>query len=81
MMAIADVFEALTAVDRPYKSGKPLSKALAIMASMVREHHLDPELFEVFLRAGIHRRYAERFLGADQIDEVDVDALLDELTP
>ena len=81
MMAIADVFEALTAVDRPYKSGKPLSQALAIMASMVREHHLDPELFEVFLRAGIHRRYAERFLAADQIDEVDVDALLPGLNP
>ena len=53
MMAIADVFEALTAVDRPYKSGKPLSVALEIMARMVRERHLDQDLFELFLRAGV----------------------------
>lgn len=76
MMAIADVFEALTAVDRPYKSGKPLSASLAIMARMVREQHLDADLFELFVRSGIYRRYAERFLSADQIDAVDEEALL-----
>ena len=76
MMAIADVFEALTAVDRPYKSGKPLSASLAIMASMAREGHLDPELFELFVRAGVYRRYGERFLSADQCDAVDEEALL-----
>lgn len=76
MMAIADVFEALTAADRPYKSGKPLSVALAIMAAMVREGHLDPDLFDLFVRGGVYRRYAERFLSADQIDAVDEAALL-----
>src|SRR5262249_52884370 len=70
MMAIADIFEALTAVDRPYKKGKTLSEALAIMARMRREQHVDPELFELFLRAGVHRRYAERFLRPEQIDAV-----------
>ena len=76
MMAIADIFEALTAVDRPYKKGKKLSEALAIMARMRREHHVDPELFELFLRAGIHRRYADRHLRPEQIDEVDIERLL-----
>jgi len=76
MMAIADVFEALTAVDRPYKSGKTLSASLAIMARMVQEQHLDADLFELFVRAGVYRAYAERFLAADQIDAVDEEALL-----
>jgi hypothetical protein len=76
MMAIADVFEALTAADRPYKIGKTLSGALEIMAAMVRGQHLDADLFALFLEAGIHQRYAERFLAPDQIDAVDVEALL-----
>ena len=76
MMAIADVFEALTAADRPYKSGKTLSESLRIMAAMVRDQHLDADLFELFVRAGLPRRYGERFLAADQLDELDVEALL-----
>ena len=72
MMAIADIFEALTAVDRPYKAGKTLSQALRIMAQMVVERHIDPELFELFLRSGVYRDYAERFLRPDQIDTVDL---------
>lgn len=76
MMAIADVFEALTAADRPYKSGKPLSVALGIMARMAREGHLDADLFALFVRAGVHRRYAERFLSPEAVDAVDEEALL-----
>ena len=79
MMAIADVFEALTAVDRPYKSGKPLSAALAILVTMARERHLDRELLELFLEAGVWRTYAERFLGPEQCDAVDLEALLAQL--
>jgi hypothetical protein len=75
-MAIADIFEALTAVDRPYKKGKTLSEAVGIMASMVREQHIDPDLFELFLRAGVYRQYGERFLQAGQVDEVDVESVL-----
>ena len=76
MMAIADIFEALTASDRPYKQGKPLSEAVALLAGYVRQGHLDRELFELFLRAGVHLRFARRFLDASQIDEVDVEETL-----
>jgi HD-GYP domain-containing protein (c-di-GMP phosphodiesterase class II) len=74
MMAIADIFEALTAVDRPYKKGKTLSEAIAIMGHMRREQHVDADLFDLFLTSGVFRRYAERFLLPSQIDEVNVTA-------
>jgi len=76
MMAVADVFEALTAADRPYKAAKTLSEALAIMAAMVREQHLDPALFALFVRSGVYRRYAQEFLSPAQLDNVDEAALL-----
>ena len=75
-MAIADVFEALSAADRPYKRAKPLSECLEIMRRMRDEGHIDPDLFEVFVSEGVYRRYAERFLDPEQIDEIDVEALL-----
>jgi HD-GYP domain-containing protein (c-di-GMP phosphodiesterase class II) len=74
MMAIADIFEALTARDRPYKKGKTLSEAIRIMASMCGEHHIDGDLFELFLTSGVYHRYAEVFLHPSQIDEVDIAA-------
>ncbi|MHC8318449.1 HD domain-containing phosphohydrolase [Pseudomonas sp. LB3P31] len=76
MMAIADIFEALTAADRPYKKAKSLSEALGIMATMCRDAHIDPELFELFIHAGIYRQYAEQFLDPQQIDAVDTASLL-----
>ncbi|MGL5799424.1 MAG: HD domain-containing phosphohydrolase, partial [Plesiomonas sp.] len=72
MMAIADVFEALTAVDRPYKKGKTLTESLGIMAGMVKGQHLDAELFTLFLQSGIWRDYACRYMRPEQIDEVDI---------
>ena len=72
MMAIADIFEALTAVDRPYKQGKKLSEAIKIMSFMKKDQHIDPDLFDLFLRAGVYRQYAERFMKAELIDEVDI---------
>ncbi|MDZ7825074.1 MAG: HD domain-containing phosphohydrolase [Gammaproteobacteria bacterium] len=68
VMAIADVFEALTANDRPYKQGKTLSESMEIMGRMKRGNHLDPQLFDLFVRSGVYRQYAERFLppGADR---------------
>jgi HD-GYP domain-containing protein (c-di-GMP phosphodiesterase class II) len=72
MMAIADIFEALTAVDRPYKKGKTLSEALKIMSFMRRDQHIDPELFELFLTSGIYWTYAEKFLRPEQMDRVDI---------
>lgn len=72
MMAIADIFEALTAGDRPYKKAKPLSEAIRIMGFMQQDHHIDPELFTLFLRSGVYLRYAERYMNPELIDEVDI---------
>ena len=74
ILAIADIFEALTARDRPYKTGRTLSQAIKIMASMSRERHIDAALFELFLTSGVYHRYATRFLEPAQIDEVDAAA-------
>jgi len=76
IMAIADIFEALTASDRPYKKGKKLSEALRIMNFMKNDQHIDPDLFNLFLREQIYIPYAESFLEKSQIDEVDVSQYL-----
>lgn len=76
IMAIADVFEALTAQDRPYKRGKTLSETMAIMGNMKRDNHLDPDLFDLFVRSGVYRAYAKRYLPGELIDEVDEAALI-----
>jgi HD-GYP domain-containing protein (c-di-GMP phosphodiesterase class II) len=76
MMGIADIFEALTAADRPYKPGMNLSQALSIMVKFKNNGHIDPDLFDVFLREGVYRRYADQFLDVNQVDEVDL-AVLD----
>jgi HD-GYP domain-containing protein (c-di-GMP phosphodiesterase class II) len=68
MMAIADIFEALTAKDRPYKPGMKLSQALGIMQKFAENGHIDPELFEVFMQQKVWQRYAETFLDPAQID-------------
>ena len=81
MMAIADVFEALTAADRPYKPGKRLSEALNIMAMMVNESHLNRDLFILFLQSGVWKDYATAFLQAADVDEVDVRTLLGKVAP
>jgi HD-GYP domain-containing protein (c-di-GMP phosphodiesterase class II) len=70
-MGIADIFEALTAKDRPYKKGKTLSESLEILGRMKEGNHIDPDLFDVFVRRKVYRRYAEKFLDKEQIDEVD----------
>ncbi|NPU92615.1 MAG: hypothetical protein HPY82_11970 [Gammaproteobacteria bacterium] len=71
MMAIADIFEALTAGDRPYKAAKTLSESLRIMQRMAKEQHIDPDLFHLFIQSGVYRAYAERFLTQEQMDGVD----------
>lgn len=75
VMALADVFEALTAPDRPYKPARTLSESLGMMAVMSSERHLDVQVFRYFLHSGLWRTYAESFLRAAQIDSVDVTAL------
>ena len=76
MMAIADIFEALTAADRPYKKGKTLSEAVRIMTFMVKDKHIDPELFRLFIESGVYLDYVNRFMRPDQIDAVDVEKIL-----
>jgi HD-GYP domain-containing protein (c-di-GMP phosphodiesterase class II) len=71
VMAVADIFEALTAKDRPYKEGKKLSDALFILGKMKQDQHVDPDLFDIFIRDKVYLRYAHDFLDACQIDEVD----------
>jgi HD-GYP domain-containing protein (c-di-GMP phosphodiesterase class II) len=71
VMGIADIFEALTAKDRPYKKGKTLSESLEILGRMRLNGHIDPDLFDVFVRRKIYLRYAEMFLDKEQIDVVD----------
>jgi len=72
LMGIADIFEALTAKDRPYKEGKTLTESLTILGKFKENGHIDPDLFDVFIREKVYLEYANRFLGKAQIDEVDL---------
>ena len=72
IMGIADIFEALTAGDRPYKKGKTITEALNVLGKFRLNGHIDPDLFDVFVRERVYLRYADRFLDHEQIDEVDV---------
>jgi HD-GYP domain-containing protein (c-di-GMP phosphodiesterase class II) len=71
LMGIADIFEALTAKDRPYKEGKTLTESLEILGKFKENGHIDPDLFDVFVREKVYLEYAQRFLAAEQINEVD----------
>ena len=79
IMAIADIFEALTAADRPYKSPKTLSESFSIMARMAHDRHICPIVFAQFLRSGVWRSFSSQFLLPTQIDDVDVEALIERL--
>ena len=72
MVAIADIFEALTAADRPYKKAMPLSLALTILGRMKEDNHIDPDLFDVFIHDKLYLKYANEYLSRDQIDDIDV---------
>jgi hypothetical protein len=76
IMAIADIYEALTAADRPYKEGKKLSQAMRIMGFMKNDYHIDEELFEIFVTSGVYKKYAEEHVAKTQIDEVDEKSVL-----
>jgi hypothetical protein len=71
IIAIADIFEALTANNRPYKKGKSLRESLEILGRMRLDAHIDPDLFDVFVREQVYLRYAERYLDPEQLDAVD----------
>jgi response regulator RpfG family c-di-GMP phosphodiesterase len=76
MMAIADIYEALTAADRPYKDGKKLSMAMRIMGFMRNDYHIDKDLFEIFVKEGVYKKYADEYVKKGQIDEVNEPALM-----
>lgn len=75
IMGIADIFEALTAKDRPYKKGKTLTESLNILGKFKVGGHIDPDLFDIFVSKEVYRKYAELFLDPEQIDAVDRSAI------
>lgn len=75
IMAVADIFEALTASDRPYKKGKKLSECLNIMGVMRNDSHIDPDIFDIFISQRVYLDYAREFLDPQQVDEIDVDLI------
>ncbi|WP_415714539.1 HD domain-containing phosphohydrolase [Maridesulfovibrio sp.] len=79
IITIADIFEALTASDRPYKKNKTLSESISIMAGMVKSQQIAPDLFKLFLESGIYLEYAQRFMNHDQLDEVNVAAVISKI--
>jgi len=76
IIAFADVFEALTASDRPYKSSKTISESVRILHNMVKKEHLDKNIFEIFLKKGIYKEYAKKYLNKEQIDEINLDEFI-----
>jgi len=72
IMAVADIFEALTAADRPYKEAKSLSESIKILSFMVKDQHIDEDIFKLFLTSGVYKEYAKEYLKEEQIDEVDI---------
>lgn len=76
ILVLADIFEALTASDRPYKKAKPLSVAIDILHKMCLDEHVDIEVFKLFLRSGSYQNYAEKYMPHEQIDEVDINKYL-----
>jgi len=71
IMGVADIFEALSASDRPYKTGKKISECLFILGKMKEDNHIDPDIFNIFVKDEVYLKYAERFLKKDQIDCID----------
>lgn len=75
ILAIADLFEALTAADRPYKKGKTLTETLRIMAFMAKDNDIDKNLLNFLIDSGIVMEYAKKFMKPYQIDNVDYDKI------
>jgi HD-GYP domain-containing protein (c-di-GMP phosphodiesterase class II) len=81
IMAIADIFEALTASDRPYKKGKKLSECMKIMGLMKQNNHIDPDIFDIFVKNKVYLAYAREYLKLEQIDDIDETAIPGYLVP
>ena len=70
VMAIADIYEALTAPDRPYKEGMKLSESMRVLGNMCNDYHIDKDIFEIFVKEGVYKKYANKFVSNNQIDNV-----------
>lgn len=81
IMVIADIFEALTAADRPYTTPRKFSEAIGILHSLKIKGHIDADIFDLFLTSGVHLQYAEKFLHPEQVDAVDINAYLGPVVP
>ena len=75
IMCIADIFEALTSPDRPYKKGMLLSQAITIIGRMVEDNHLDRDLFQLFIESGVYLKYARNHMAPRQIDRFELDTI------
>ena len=76
ILAIADIYEALTAKDRPYKEPKKLSQILKIMQEMKNTGHIDPYIYEIFIKSGVYMEYAKEYMESSQIDEINPEEFL-----
>lgn len=76
IMAVADIFEAITASDRPYKKANTLAESIRILSFMVKDQHIDEDIFKLFLKSGVYAEYAKQFLKEEQIDKVDISQYL-----
>ena len=76
ILTIADIFEALTASDRPYKKPKSLSESVKVLYFFKKDRHIDGELFDLFLTSGVYKTYAEKYMRPEQLDEVDISQYL-----
>lgn len=68
ILAVADVFEALTAADRPYKEGKMMSESIRILGFMVKDNHLDKDICDLIMESGLVEEYARMKLAERQQD-------------
>ena len=76
ILALADVFEALTAADRPYKTAKTLTESLSILKKMVIDDHLDKDVYNLFLTTGCYLDYAHEHLSIEQMTDIDIEDYL-----
>ncbi|MFH2131856.1 MAG: HD domain-containing phosphohydrolase, partial [bacterium] len=81
IIAVADIFEALTANDRPYKKPMHLEKALEILGGMVKKGELDAEIVRIFLKSNLYKKYAEKFLDKNQISDINTDEWISKYYP
>ncbi len=72
LMALADIFEALSAADRPYKKAKPASECLNIMGRLVEDNHLDPDIFAIFVESKVYEQYLKEFGSEEQLDSFEL---------